>query len=488
MFSWTSSLSTRFDVHVDSDDDRQAWERSEGAATRPLPPGYRPRQPEGTILHRVVRENLPTFLEAAREHGPGLPLYVADELKDFLTCGVLAHGFARVRCTACGDEILVGFSCKSRGICPSCTARRATDCAAHLVDAVLPAVPLRQWVLTFPKRVRWILVKKPKLIGPVLAIFLRALTTFQRARAHALGIDDGGQSGAITFVQRFGSALQLNVHLHIAVPDGLFVEGTFHRLPPPRDEDVDVLLRKTAKRVVRLLKANVDDNDEFANNALEALDAASLASNKPAGDGESRPKRLTTFLEGFSLNASVKIHENDRQGRERLCLYGARGAITLSRLTGLPDGRVSYHMKRPLPDGRTHLVMTGVELLKKLAPLIPPPKLHILRFHGVFAPNAKQRSAVVPKQAQPQPACVDEAPPKAREQPPASPYRLDWAAALKRVFGTEILLCLCGGRRKMIAFIEKASAVKAILEHLGLPSVPLPIGKPRGPPELFLDN
>ena len=118
----------------------------------------------------------------------------------------------------------------------------------------------------------------------------------------------------------------------------------------------------------------------------------------------------------------MKIHKNDRQGRERLCLYGARGAITQSRLTALADGRVSYHMKRPLPDGRTHLVMTGLEFLKKLAPLIPPPKLHIIRFHGVFAPNAKQRSAVVPKPMQPTPVCAEETAPTARA---VSPYRLD---------------------------------------------------------------
>ena len=234
--------------------------------------------------------------------------------------------------------------------------------------------------------------------------------------------------------------------------------------------------------MVRLLKANVDDDEYFANDALQALDAASLTSHKAAGECSPHPKRLTAFIEGFSLNAGVKIHENDRQGRERLCLYGARGAITLSRLTALTDGRVSYHMKRPLPDGRTHLVMTGVELLKKLAPLITPPKLHILRFHGVFAPNAKQSSAVVPKPTPPTPVCLDETASKAREQPPSSSDRLDWASALKRVFGTEILLCPCGGRRKMIAFIEKKSVVKAILDHLGLPSVPLPIGRPRGRP------
>ena len=67
-------------------------------------------------------------------------------------------------------------------------------------------------------------------------------------------------------------------------------------------------------------------------------------------------------------------------------------------------------------------------------------------------------------------------------------HRLDWASALKRVFGTEILLCPCGGRGKMIAFLDKKRVVKAILDHLGLPSVPLPIGRPRGPPELLLDN
>ena len=55
---------------------------------------------------------------------PGLPRYVERELAEYLRCGILAHGFARVRCQACADELVVAFSCKRRGICPSCTARR----------------------------------------------------------------------------------------------------------------------------------------------------------------------------------------------------------------------------------------------------------------------------------------------------------------------------------------------------------------------------
>ena len=148
-------------------------------------------------------------------------------------------------------------------------------------------------------------------------------------------------------------------------------------------------------------------------------------------------------------------------------------------------------MKRPLPDGRTHLVMTGMELLRKLAPLVPPPRFHLLRFHGIFAPNSKLRSLVVPKPPERASQCAHTADvvtlsgaAPATPTADASPYRLNWAAALKRVFAFDVLDCArCGGRLQIVAFIEKPSVVKAILDHLGLPSAPLPLGKARGPPQ-----
>ena len=210
------------------------------------------------------------------------------------------------------------------------------------------------------------------------------------------------------------------------VPDGVFVRGddghvVFRRLPAPDDDDIDALLRQCASRVLRLLRRELDDDEPDAD-ALAALEAASLKA-RPAANGDGpKKKRLTAFLEGFSLHAGVHLHENDRRGLEQLCRYGARGAIALSRLSELPDRRVAYHMKRPLPDGRTHLMLTGVELLRKLAPLIPPPRMHLLRFHGVFAPNSKLRSLVVPKPPAPaveEGALADK--PPARPSP--SPYR-----------------------------------------------------------------
>ena len=113
---------------------------------------YRPRDAEHGVLYRVIDEHLEAFLETARHHADGvsLPMFVEQEFRDFLTCGVLTHGFARLRCSDCALERLVPFSCKGRGFCPSCGGRRMTECAARLVDEVLPQVPVRQWVLSLP--------------------------------------------------------------------------------------------------------------------------------------------------------------------------------------------------------------------------------------------------------------------------------------------------------------------------------------------------
>ena len=112
---------------------------------------YERRRPEQTLLHRLVREHLETFLAQVQARtGTGLPAFVREEFEAFLQCDILAHGFLRVRCADCAHEKLVAFSCKRRGFCLSCGARRMAQSAAVLVDEVIPQVPLRQWVLSFP--------------------------------------------------------------------------------------------------------------------------------------------------------------------------------------------------------------------------------------------------------------------------------------------------------------------------------------------------
>ncbi len=102
------------------------------------------------MLYRILAEHLQTFLARVESGELRWPGFVSGELASFLDCGILARGFARVHCTKCGKDALVAFSCKGRGFCPSCGARRMADTAAWLVDRVLPRVPIRQWVLTLP--------------------------------------------------------------------------------------------------------------------------------------------------------------------------------------------------------------------------------------------------------------------------------------------------------------------------------------------------
>jgi len=92
----------------------------------PASTAYRPRGAATGVPHAVVRDHLEEFLQVARAHGDGrgVPAFVERELRGFLTCSVLAHGFARLRCADCGFERFVPFSCKGRAFCPSCGGRR----------------------------------------------------------------------------------------------------------------------------------------------------------------------------------------------------------------------------------------------------------------------------------------------------------------------------------------------------------------------------
>ena len=232
------------------------------------PATYQPRDAERGVLHAVVRAHLETFLREAadRAEGAGLPQFVEDEFRAFLTCGILAHGFARLRCDACAFERLVPFSCKGRGFCPSCGGRRMTERAARLVTEVLPRVPVRQWVLSLPYRLRYLLAWEHRLCRAVLAVYVRALLDFYRRRARRFGVR-AGQTGTLTVIQRFGGGLNLNVHFHTLVLDGVFTDSKtsgvhFHPLPPPTDEEVIRLLATIRARVRRLLQRRGLEHDD----------------------------------------------------------------------------------------------------------------------------------------------------------------------------------------------------------------------------------
>jgi hypothetical protein len=175
------------------------------------------RRPEDTDLYRVVAAHLETFLALRAGHpGSRYPRFVERELRAYLECGQLCKGFARVRCTACGHDELVAFACKGRGFCPCCCGRRMAESAAHLCDHVLPDVPVRQWVLSLPHAIRYLIGFDRQLCREVRGVFVRAVLSFLRRRARDRGVA-GGRSGAVVVTQRFDSALRLDPHFHAAV-------------------------------------------------------------------------------------------------------------------------------------------------------------------------------------------------------------------------------------------------------------------------------
>lgn len=122
---------------------------------------YQRHRPEETLLYRIVEQHYPVFVDCMAGEGRPLPAYVQREFEDYLKCGRLEHGFLRVRCECCHAEHLVAFSCKRRGFCPSCGARRMAESAALLVDEVFPEQPVRQWVLSFPYPLRFLFASRP---------------------------------------------------------------------------------------------------------------------------------------------------------------------------------------------------------------------------------------------------------------------------------------------------------------------------------------
>ncbi len=128
--------------------------------------------------------------------------------------------------------------------------------AAHLVDHVIPSVPVRQWVLSLPIRLRLLLAAQPKLVTPVLQVVHRVITRHLLGQADLKA--DEADSGAVTLIQRFGSAANLNIHLHCLVLDGVYrrnADGApvFMEVPAPTDEVVQTVLHKIITRLMKLL-------------------------------------------------------------------------------------------------------------------------------------------------------------------------------------------------------------------------------------------
>jgi hypothetical protein len=216
------------------------------------------------VLYTVVADHLETFLASleADPEATGLPAYVERELYDYLQCGILAHGFLRLGCDTCPKELLLPFSCKRRGFCPSCAGRRMAQTAAHLVERVIPWVPTRQWVVSVPIPLRYWMASSQDLTAMVHTIIRTTIGQYYVRQAVTRGVPrEQVQPGSVTFIQRFGSAINLNLHFHLIFLEGVYLDRTeaslkprFVKVEPPTDTDITAVVQNISRRVIRKLR------------------------------------------------------------------------------------------------------------------------------------------------------------------------------------------------------------------------------------------
>ncbi|GDX57380.1 hypothetical protein LBMAG30_15430 [Comamonadaceae bacterium] len=292
------------------------------------------------------------------------------------------------------------------------------------------------------------------------------------------------------------------MHFHVCVVDGVFEQV-------PGEGDVDAAPAAASPGIIFHPASAIDETAvaqvqaDLRRRILRAFVGRSLLESCDAKE------MLGYQHSGFSVDAGVCIEAHDRSALERLLRYCARPPFAMERLR--KEGaalvyRCAKQHSEPSSDKRgarvDELTLTPLELIDRIAALVPPPRTHRHRYFGVLAPNSPLRAAAVALAAPVQaptahavPATTGEGapgvaplghvnPPAPEPAPPKrSPAHYLWAVLIARIYEVFPLLCpLCGGQMRLIAFITEGVQIRKILDHIGVDSEPAHISPARGPP------
>jgi hypothetical protein len=402
----------------------------------------------------------------------------------------------------------------------------------NLLAHVLPAQPLRQWVVTVPFPLRAPLAYEPGLMALVARVFEDSLLRWYRQRL-APG-DPTAQGGLLTVIQRSSGDMRLNPHLHIVALDGVYVAGSdgqpvFRELPRLKTSEVADVVQITKVRVLKALERRgvvrispesleVDDVLSARDPVLAQLAAAAVAGLAPAGPAERKraPVLFPTGGEpeivgelvvqdcGFNVHAKTYAGALDHEARARLLRYILRPPLSQERLAILPDHRIRLTLKRPWSDGTYALEMDALALLARLASAVPPPRQHQTRYAGVLSAAAHWRPLIIPPEPDPAAGEATSPPPTTepahskpgKPRPTGSRCRyIRWATLLRLTFGLTVDKCpACRGDSprksvvggpgdmKLRALVRDPEGIERFLRHENLWSPPPTPSPARAPP------
>ncbi len=340
---------------------------------------YRRRDPEASPLYQVVRDHFDEFEAKYAERYEKRYGYwrsiIRASIDKFLKCGDLRFGFARVRCPDCKAEYHVAYSCRQRGACPSCDQKRALMLALRLNTEIFADVPHRQWVFTMPRRLRVYFRFDRSLLGKLCRA---AYETLREVVALELR-DDEAVPAMIATPQTQGDLCNFHPHVHAIAAEGAFTgDGRFVPMPHVSMQRAEDIWRE---RVFALL---------LDTHKIDEQTVASMRSWRHSG---------------FSVNASVRIAQDDREGMRRLVGYIVRSPLSLSRmLFRTQDGKVVYRASHPrcwsfpksgeqtIMEGipRNHEIFEPLDFLAEVTQHIPNKGEHQIRYYGWYSNTAQE--------------------------------------------------------------------------------------------------
>ena len=428
------------------------------AAVREAPAVYRPRQSQATDLYRLLEsfyDRVKLLWEERFQTRYGCWRGLVDEaVARYLDCGVFECGFARVFCAACRHQFLVAFSCKGRGLCPSCAAKRGAELALFLQEEVLEPVAHVQFVFTIPKMLRPCFLYHRELLGELCRA---SYETVRELMSAAVSPDVRLRPGLVAVVQTFNSDLRWNPHIHALVSRGAWDEqGHWISLP-----SIDA-------RAAELL---------FRHKVLSLLYEAGLID-------ERHVDLLLSWQHhtGFSVDNSVTVDPEDAEALERLTRYLMRAPVSLERLSWDDEaGEVHYAMRRghddPHHTPRADESFDPLDFIARVLMHVPEPRRHLVRYYGAYASvvRARKRRKACPQAGVSSPEASESG--SDFEVAATRELRRRWAELIRRIYHVDPMSCpRCGQPMRILSFITQRPVILRILRHLGL--LPQPKGHP----------
>jgi len=404
---------------------------------------YRRRKPQYSPYYQCMEDYYEEFIRSydrkfSQKYGY-LRSHIEKVIYQYLDCGILHNGFARIKCHSCGHENLLAFSCKRRHFCPSCHAKRVIEFGEWLCGNILKKVPHRHFVFSIPKILRIYFLFNRSLLKELSKIYWKIVKDYYVNTCRKAD----GNPAAVAVIQTFGDFLSFNPHIHILAADGCFSDDGFF-YAPGMDIDTESIEKLFIHRIFKMLLSK----KLITTRVMDLI----------------RSWRHT----GFSTYCGKRIYPRDKISTENLARYIIRASFSQERMKYYPDRpMVTYASKY----GKKIAEFSPLEWMATLVSHIPDRGSQTVHYFGQYS-NAT-RGRLKKEDSQPEYHIIEDDSPGGLNK--------SWARLIQKIYEVDPLLCpKCGAKMRIIAFIEDYKVAKKILDYMGINEVQ----RKRSPPKV----